>query len=162
MELSGRPMKKKSPEIAFWEKVQIPEAGGCWLWIGCKDGAGYGRLNIKGVSTPAYRWAYERYVGKIPARFDVDHLCREPSCVNPMHLEAVTRSENIRRGIQENKGRALADKQQAKTHCPHGHPYAGSNLLLCKRKTGHVGRVCKVCAYAARDRWIKKSKEARL
>lgn len=30
---------------------------------------------------------------------DIDHLCRNRSCVNPEHLEPVTRGENIRRGL---------------------------------------------------------------
>lgn len=36
--------------------------------------------------------------GPIPDGLQLDHLCRNPSCVNPAHLEIVTGAENIRRG----------------------------------------------------------------
>lgn len=42
---------------------------------------------------------YEILVEPVPAELQLDHLCRVTSCVNPMHLESVTRSENLKRGI---------------------------------------------------------------
>src|SRR3546814_15830673 len=29
----------------------------------------------------------------------IDHLCRNRACCNPAHMEAVTRAENLRRGV---------------------------------------------------------------
>jgi hypothetical protein len=39
-------------------------------------------------------WFYEE---EIPEGHEVDHLCRNPSCINPGHFELVTKNENIRR-----------------------------------------------------------------
>lgn len=52
-----------------------------------------GNKKIRG----AYRYAYELLVGPIPPGHDVDHLCYVRACVNPTHLEPVTRPENVRR-----------------------------------------------------------------
>lgn len=45
-----------------------------------------------------HRWVHLRFIGPIPEGYDVDHLCSVRNCVNPDHLEAVTRTENIQRG----------------------------------------------------------------
>lgn len=41
---------------------------------------------------------FEELRRPIPVGLDLDHLCRVRSCVNPDHLEPVTRAENLRRG----------------------------------------------------------------
>lgn len=40
---------------------------------------------------------YEMAKGPIPEGYTIDHLCYNPRCINPGHLEAVTMKENIRR-----------------------------------------------------------------
>jgi hypothetical protein len=55
--------------------------------------------------------------------------------VNPDHLEPVTHAENIRRGTGP-----LAENA-AKTHCVHGHEFAGENLYV--RPDGR--RQCRAC-----------------
>ena len=84
-----------------FEAKWTPEPNtGCWLWTGAATSAGYGRFWSKGATVPAHRWAYEHLVGPVSEGFELDHLCRAPWCVNPGHLEPVTRSENIRRGCE--------------------------------------------------------------
>jgi hypothetical protein len=46
---------------------------------------------------PAHVVMYERHVGLVPDGLELDHLCRNTSCVNPSHLEPVTHAENMRR-----------------------------------------------------------------
>jgi hypothetical protein len=70
----------------------------CWVWQRSKMGNGYGCCRVDGVLTAAHRVYYERFVGSIPDGLDLDHLCRVRACVNPAHLEPVTRAENLRRG----------------------------------------------------------------
>lgn len=84
----------------FWAKVQQADPFECWLWTGAKDRGGYGKFSRagRGVSAAmAHRWSYEHLIGEIPAGLQLDHLCRTPACVNPWHLEPVTREENLAR-----------------------------------------------------------------
>lgn len=91
----------------------------------------------------AHRVAYLTLVGSIPSETPMlDHKCRQPSCVNPAHLDPVTNLENVRRGVA---GRA----QSARTHCPAGHPYDGDNLFFIPNKTrSERSRCCRICKNA--------------
>jgi len=84
----------------FIAKFDIDNQG-CWNWTACKS-RGYGRFGStksnKGKSHRAHRYAYQTIIGEIPEGLVLDHLCRNPGCVNPQHLEPVTQKENIRRG----------------------------------------------------------------
>ena len=84
----------------FTKKVE--KTGTCWLWRGAISSSGYGMVRAPGV-TYAHRWAYEHFVGQIAEGLDIDHHCRVRHCVNPMHLEPVTRSVNVGRGWSARK-----------------------------------------------------------
>jgi hypothetical protein len=118
-------------EERFWAKVDKTDS--CWLWTaGASEG--YGRFRVSRPTRrtlAAHRVAYEWLVGPIPDGLQLDHLCRNPSCVNPDHLEPVTNRENGRRGI----------KGELTTHCPQGHPYSGVNLYVHPRGR----RKCRQC-----------------
>lgn len=107
----------------------------CWMWDGAFAGSGYGQDFYKGKKWRAHRSTYERLVGPIPAGMDLDHLCRNRRCVNPDHLEPVTRRENLLRG------ETRTARNAAVTHCPQGHPYTEANTYV--RASG--ARVCKKC-----------------
>lgn len=130
---------KKTTEQRFWEKVNKNPGCGCWEWIGGRSGVGYGIfMDGDGVLKGAHRVSFTMHKGDIPNGLDLDHLCRVRHCVNPAHLEPVTRRENINRGIVAEVHRARFAKI---THCPSGHPYAGDNLTF-----GTKGdRRCKAC-----------------
>ena len=126
----------------FWNKVD--KTGSCWVWTGARTSQGYGNFLWYGKNVVAHRKSYEILVGNIPKDLDLDHLCRNRSCVNPYHLEPVTRRENLLRGD------TIPAKHVNKTHCPKGHKYtkentytyAGNNSRYCKtcRKERNIGR----------------------
>lgn len=99
--------------IKFWQRVDVingpiplnkPELGHCWIWTTYKNKLGYGfyysgaRPGKRGETLLTHRTAYELVYGVIPGTVHLDHLCRNPSCCNPDHLDPVTCAENLRRG----------------------------------------------------------------
>lgn len=75
----------------FW--AMVTEVDDCWIFRNLKPN-GYGIFD-KGS---AHRFAYTEMVAEIPEGLDLDHLCRVRACVNPYHLEPVTRRVNLLRG----------------------------------------------------------------
>lgn len=151
----GPPQKRPGPRPRrfadrFWPKVQKTDS--CWLWTGGKDRYGYGKIlgphrgEAKGAHKRAHRAAYEMLIGPIPDGLTLDHLCRVRHCVNPSHLEPVTRRENVLRGQSPFARHARV------THCPAGHAYDEANTA--HRRRG--GRKCRACD-AARSR-VQKAK----
>lgn len=118
----------------FWAKVDKTDT--CWLWTASTNPKGYGKFGA--MSLAAHRYSYEALVGTIPEGMDLDHLCRVRHCVNPAHLEPVSRRENLMRG----ETRAAANV--LKTHCPAGHQYDEA-----KTSYRNGQRHCRACA---RDR----------
>lgn len=132
-------------QLRFLKHVQ--KTSTCWLWTGSLNKTGYGKttltLNGKTVSHNAHRAAYRLFIGEPPINTEIDHLCHGQAncqegrkcihrrCVNPAHLEAVTRGTNWSRSNNNSK----------KTHCPQGHEYSSSNTTLSKGR-----RRCKTCS----------------
>lgn len=133
--LAGKPIFS-SVAARFWTKVD--RAGGpdsCWLWTASRV-RGYGNFSVRSHSIiKAHRFAYELTVGPIAVGLEIDHLCHNPACVNPGHLEPVTPEENRRRA---NPGAYLA----ARTHCPQGHPYDEANTYWSLHR---IHRACRAC-----------------
>lgn len=134
------------PVGRFLLKVIVLDSG-CWEWVAYRNPGGYGvfsALGRNGSPALAHRWWFERSRGAIPQGADLDHLCRNRACVNPNHLEPVSRSTNARRGA--GLGGVLRDpalplpRPKKKTHCKHGHPLSGSNAYFNGRQ-----RVCREC-----------------
>ncbi len=93
------PRVHRVPSVAM--KIVADDRGHrtpCWIWHGAKQPNGYGVVNREGRTHRAHRWIYERFRQPVPSGMDLDHLCRQRDCVNPLHLEPVSRGVNLRRG----------------------------------------------------------------
>jgi hypothetical protein len=94
----GHAMKGRTiTRLADAAPYEITDTG-CWIWRRTKAWSGYAMMRDAGKGRLAHRVYFERAKGPIPAGYQLDHLCRERLCVNPDHLEVVTRRENVRRG----------------------------------------------------------------
>lgn len=90
--------QRRTPDERFWQKVDGGEVDKCWLWTAARDKNGYGWFSHEqGRQMRAHTWIYERLRAEIPVGLQIDHLCYQPSCVNPWHMEPVTTQENLRR-----------------------------------------------------------------
>lgn len=97
-----RGWRQFDPKLVFMANVHKgeDEEADCWEWLGSKDRKGYGKARWKGRFVQAHRISWEIHHGAPPdPDLTLDHIekCRNTSCVNPAHLEEVTREENVRR-----------------------------------------------------------------
>lgn len=109
---------RTSTMYRFTAKVDFDGPNGCWTWTGGVNSRGYGVFSVRARSGApcdpadvgswlAHRFAYERIGrGELDPDLTIDHLCENKLCVNPAHLEQVTREENVRR--QYDRARLVA------------------------------------------------------
>lgn len=90
-------MQTRPMEDRFWPKVD--RSGDCWLWLGSRNQAGYGRIGRPGRGLPAeyaHRYSWQLANGPIPAGMEICHTCDTPPCVRPDHLFLGTHRDNAR------------------------------------------------------------------
>jgi hypothetical protein len=115
----------------YWSKVEKRGTDECWPWL-ASGNKGYGQLNVGGRNRKAHRLAWELANGPIAPGMTIDHLCFNPSCQNPAHMEVVTPSENSRR--------VRANQYKGITHCMRGHEFTDANTYRYGNR-----RLCKTC-----------------
>jgi hypothetical protein len=109
----------------------------CWIYRKKPTQKGYCQMKMPDGSQPmAHRAFYEQHIGSIPEGLTLDHLCEVRNCVNPTHLEPVTRGANVLRGD------TLSAANTRKTRCPRGHAYDEENT----RVTPRGARACRACS----------------
>jgi hypothetical protein len=120
-------------------KITVNDGTGCWEWTAATSSSGYGVGTVRGQTTSAHRLTYMELVAPIPEGLEIDHLCCNKLCVNPDHLETVTRQENMRRYI-ERTGRAAKPRVSKRAPRQHG-----------ERRTYVAGCRCDECRAANRQ-----------
>lgn len=118
----------------------------CWYFARYINNWGYGQIfNTRTRKAEmVHRIMYETFVGDIPKDYQIDHLCMNRSCINPDHLEAVTRTENLKRAPNYPSNRVV---------CPKGHKYDRVMIIGVR-----PARVCTKCRREASARHYKKIK----
>ncbi len=88
------PINSQLPK-RFWSQVQQGETPDvCWEWLALKYPQGYGLISIRDRNYRAHRLMYyDTYKVSIEKKL-VMHLCNNPGCVNPKHLELGTAQDN--------------------------------------------------------------------
>lgn len=114
--------------------------GGCIEWTGSVDRCGYGKIKVVAGGTKrttgAHRASWLAHRGDIAGSLVLDHLCRNPLCINVDHLELVTNAENLLRGDHSGK----KGKGQCRKH--------GREDGYLGTWGGYTRWVCRICSRA--------------
>lgn len=84
---------RTDPVARFWSKVD--KSGTCWEWTSAPNNDGYGRLKVDERHILAHRYSWILAGNSIPDGMQLDHACRNRTCVNPAHLRVTTQYENM-------------------------------------------------------------------
>lgn len=140
-------MEQLDPKTIKRFFCKIEKKDNCWIWTATKTSHGYGQFGLNYKIVLAHRVCYEMFKGIIPDDMELDHICRNTSCVNPDHLEAVSHQENCIRG---NCGKN--NQNAKKMYCVNNHPLIQENLV--KRKDGR--RECLICHRTQWKSWKRR------
>lgn len=121
----------------------------CVLFTGHVRPSGYATLWSRRTQRKelVHRLSYRIVVGPIPEGYEVDHLCGVRHCINPAHLEAVTKIVNTRRSARGNA---------RKTHCDHGHEFTPENTYY---RHDRIGRICRACGARRRREILARRRQ---
>lgn len=126
----------------FYRHVSPEPMSGCHIWTGSTNN-GYGDFRVNNVTCRAHRVAWMLERGPIPGDREIDHLCRNRSCVNTRHMELVDRRTNVLRGDSPSARHARM------THCKRGHEFTPENTIREVLRSGAMGRRCLICRRAS-------------
>lgn len=116
---------------------QEPPSRPCLIWTGSFNNNGYPLQSWRGENFLAHRLSWATYQQEDPGpERVVDHLCEEPACIEPRHLDACSQRENLLRSEV-----SPASIHASKETCPKGHEYEPKPEHW---KAGNR-RVCQVC-----------------
>lgn len=130
-------------------KLRIDRDSGCWVFGGSKNPRGYGLVSVRkqmfneNTTCRPHRLLYAYFIGPFNLSLTLDHLCRNPACCNPWHLEPVTLKENILRG----ECPCAINARKHKCACGQEYTayYRGDKLV----------RRCRPCTLARQAKWYR-------
>ena len=113
------------------------EYGRCWNFKKKPNSSGYPTA-LHGIKTHnVHRISYMIFIDDtIEKDIEVHHKCRNKLCVNPTHLQALTRAKHNSREIRQKK---------VSSHCKYGHEMTVENTISWTTKEGWLNRQCRKC-----------------
>ena len=96
------------PSLLWHPDRGLYEGSPCLLWPERSLNKGRPVMRVGSQTQTVYRLTYVWGGGEIPTSWEVDHLCAQPRCCLPEHLEAVTSEEN--RARRDGRRRALLER----------------------------------------------------
>lgn len=101
--LPGHYLRDQSPK---WVEEDHGYLTPCRIWQRAKDQHGYGKTWVpeRKSHSSVHRLIYEEEIGPIPDGYEIDHLCGQRACGQVDHLEAITKAENLWRGLMFKAG----------------------------------------------------------
>ncbi len=128
--------------VSFLERIYFHDGEDpCWEWMASRTRLGYAEYHWNRRHISAYRFAWILFVGPLDPAQEVHHKCFNPSCVNPDHLQPLTKEEHDEIHAHSNPVRA----KLFETHCQHGHPFSEENTRIFIDGRGNAHRRCKTC-----------------
>jgi hypothetical protein len=128
----------------------------CWIWTGTRH-LGYGVYYKDGRTLKAHRLAFTLFRGDIPPGSDSHHRCKNRACVNPWHIDILTKAQHS--GLHGHlKGR---NQHKGKTHCGNGHAFTPDNTKLVT-DNGYTYRRCKTCDKKKKSESYKRNKASQI
>lgn len=151
--------RRRLEEIATdSERYEQDPVTDCWIWKGARSRSGHGVVRVGTQVFRAHRAFYLFFVGPILPNLIVHHDCRNAGCVNPRHLEVVTRTQHNRIHAGEN-GKLTPEKvkeirtlwlkgglNQAQLAAMYGVDHSTISLVVRNKTWARTGRAIRVAA----------------
>lgn len=139
--------------LTTWDKIKeigwTRTANGCYEYNGYRNEHGYGQFREASTNKllRIHRVVYREVIGLLRDDEVVMHLCDNPACGEPTHLQKGTQVENMRDMFTKNR-----DKSAAWTHCPNGHRYP------LDRPKGIDSNRCNICTRERNKRYRQRKR----
>lgn len=134
-----------TPEERFNKFLGESDSNDCIPWIGVKTRVGYGHFWLDGKYRLAHRVIWTWRMGAIPEDHHIDHICKNPLCMNVQHLRVTPSWYSSWEG---------SDRNRRKTHCSNGHEFNKFNTF----QYGNV-RHCGICIAERSRRYRREKRE---
>ena len=115
------------------DTVDFDLTTGCWNWAGTVTEKGYPWLMIKKQGKRGNRVSYAAFIGPILPGNEIDHVCFNRKCVNPQHLDSLTREQHIEANRDRlSYGGRLGGRVKKRSDLPYGLSYCHKKYIVAR------------------------------